>query len=229
MSAAPSLHLYHYWRSTSSWRVRWALALKGVIGVKLTPIDLVSGQSESPEHVARHPLGYVPLLEITSGAKSTLLTQSMAMVEWIDQTWPTPPLFEISQASSVEEARLARAHIQELVWTIAADTHPVQNLSVQLKHAPENADERTRWAAYWIELGLGAYQTLLMRGPFARRGRYSVGDSITAADLCLIPQLYNARRFGVELGKFAVLIEIEAACKEHSTFAGAAPEAHQPG
>lgn len=212
--------LYHYWRSSSSWRVRWALELKG-IKPNYVHIDLLSGESESPSHLARHPFGYVPVLELEADQGETgvwprRIIESVAMIEWLDEVFPAPSLYSGDAFD--------RAHIRALAEVINADTQPIQNVTVFEKHSSD-LQERQAWVRYFIERGLGVYQKLAQ----ARAGKFSVGDQITACDLFLIPQCYNALRFGINLAtEFPLLERIYANALATSACHATAPEQFKP-
>jgi len=208
------LKLYHYWRSSSSWRVRWALDHKG-IKTELKAVSLLDGESESPEHRARNPLGYVPALDTPHG----ILTQSSAIVAWLDEISSEPPLYG---ASTWERAR-----IRQLGAVIAEDTQPIQNLPVLHLHSSD-AKEQKKWAQHFIRQGLGAFETLAA----GTAGEFSVGDRLSWADLCLIPQLYNADRFGIPVGsqdsEFPLLTRIAQACERLPSYLSSHPSRHEP-
>lgn len=206
----PRLRLYHHWRSSASWRVRWALALKGV-PCDYTHVNIALGETETPEHLARNPLGYVPVLEIDG----VPLLESIAIIEWLEETQPEPRLLPGSA--------LERATIRQLAEIISADTHPLQNLSAQELHSPD-PEERKRWARHWIRNGLSAYETIARRSA----GIYSVGDSVTLADLCLVPQAYNAERYGIALSDFPTIERIHARATATEACRASAPERYQP-
>jgi maleylacetoacetate isomerase len=176
------LTLYHYWRSSCSWRVRWALAIKGV-SYDSVPVNILTGEHRTPEHLRRNPAGALPVLEM--GGQT--YAESLALIEWIDETWPEPALWPRDP--------LLRLHARQLALTIVSGTQPLQNPSL-LKYFQEDEAKRQEAARHWIARGLKTYETLLERGP---KGAFSCGDQITAADLCLIPQVYNAKRFEVPL------------------------------
>jgi maleylpyruvate isomerase len=209
------LTLYHYWRSSSSWRVRWAFAIKG-LEARLVPVNLLSEETETPEHRARHPLGFVPALEIeeSSGRKRTLC-ESLAIIEWCEELVPEPRL--------LPGDALDRARIRMLAEMINSDTHPIQNLSVQAYFSDDPA-ERKRWASHWITLGLTGYEQAVRE----TAGRFSFGDSLTLADLCLIPQCYNALRFEVPLGSFPTVERIWKNAHSAPGFEASRPEKFQP-
>lgn len=219
MSAPQSLwkfKLYHYWRSSSSWRVRWALAHKGV-SCEFVAVNLLEDESESPEHLQRNPLGYVPAFEaapIPSGSPLTLI-ESVAIIEFLEELFPEPPL--------LPRDSIQRAQVRQLVEVINADTQPLQNLSPQLLHS-DQPEERKKWAQHWIRHGLSAYETLATQ----TAGSFSVGNSLSIADLCLIPQMYNARRYEVSLDAFPTLLRIESNSLALPSYALAEPEHFNP-
>ena len=177
------LRLYHYWRSTSSWRVRWALAHKG-IACEYVAVNLLDDETDRSEHRARNPMGYVPVLE----ADGKLLTESVAMLEWIEELWPEPRL--------LPQDPWLKARVRALVETINAGTQPVQNLSV-LEKLSDDPAARKAWAQHWIRQGLASFEAL------ARdiSGKHCVGGSLTFADLALVPQCYNAGRQEIDVAR----------------------------
>ncbi|MEO0599880.1 MAG: maleylacetoacetate isomerase [Myxococcota bacterium] len=199
--------LYGYWRSSASWRVRIGLALKGV-DYDNVPVDLRAGAQRRAEHDARNPLQKVPVLEWTDDAGRHRLTQSMAILDWLEQHVPEPPLFPADP--------LRRARALELAEIINTAVQPLQNSSVLAAVERLGAD-RARWAREHIAHGLRAVQAI--SEPL--RGRFLVGDAITVADLFLVPQMYGARRFGVDLHAFAPLVDIDARLSEHPAFVAA--------
>jgi maleylacetoacetate isomerase len=185
-----NLTLYHYWRSSSSWRVRWALELKG-LKPNFVNIDLLTDESEREPHISRHPLGYVPVLYVDGRN----LIETVAIMEWLEENYPSPQLFPGDSWK--------RAHVRALVEVISSDTQPIQNPSV-LDYYSQDAAKRKDWAQYFIRRGLVAFQTLAT--PSA--GRHAAGDTVTAADLFLVPQCYNALRFGLDLADFPLIKRI---------------------
>ncbi|KAJ2786185.1 Glutathione S-transferase zeta-1 [Coemansia javaensis] len=188
MDSAPVL--YTYYRSSCSARVRIALNHKG-IDYEARPINLVSGEQLSAEYTAQNPSGLVPLLVIDGRE----ISQSVAILEYLEETRPAKPLLPADPAQ--------RAQVRTLVGVICCDIQPLQNLRV-LKTVPE--DQRPAYARAVIESGLAVFEKMLER----TAGRFCVGDEVTLADCCLIPQLYNARRFGVDIARFPRIQQIEA-------------------
>lgn len=191
----PRYRLFHYYRSSSSWRVRWALRLKGV-AYEAVAVDLLAGAQGSPEHRARNPLGMVPVLEVLPDG--VWLGQSVAIIEYLDEVHPDPPL--------LPGDALGRARVRQLVEVINADTQPLQNLSV-LRHASADPEGQRRWARHFIERGLSAYEALLRE-----EDRFSHGDALSMADLFLLPQCHNARRFGLTVTAWPRIARIESLC-----------------
>jgi maleylacetoacetate isomerase len=214
--------LYGYWRSSAAWRVRIALNLKGLAWASV-PVHLVrdGGEQRLPAFRRLNPQGLVPALEIDG----LVLTQSLAIIEYLDETRPAPALLPAGPA--------ARARVRSLAQLVASDIHPLNNLrALQFLHAPLGVDEagREAWYRHWVSDGLRALETRLAREP--ETGRYCHGDAPGLADCCLVPQLYNARRYGCDLDEFPVLLAIEAACRELDAFQQAAADAQadaQPG
>jgi maleylpyruvate isomerase len=201
---------YGYCRSTAAWRVRIALNLKGV-RAEYQACHLRRGEQRAPDYLALNPQGLVPTLQLD---EATRLTQSLAICEWLEETHPAPPL--------LPGDALARAKIRAFALTIACDVHPVQNLKVltRLRSFSLPEDEVTGWARWVIAEGLGACEALIPQAP----GPFCFGDAPTLADICLVPQLYNARRFGADLSALPRLLEAEAAAAALPAFADAAPE-----
>lgn len=203
------MRLFGYFRSTASYRVRIALNLKG-LPHDMAFVQLRAGEQRSPDFLARNPQGLVPALEIDGGA---VLTQSLAICEYLDEVHPEPAILP---ADPVE-----RAHVRSFAQAIACDVHPIQNLRVldRLRGLGLDEEQVTGWARTVIEDGLDACDRLIA----GEAGRFCFGDSVTLADICLVPQLVNARRFGVDL-RWPRLLAIEAACLALPAFARATPE-----
>jgi maleylpyruvate isomerase len=204
------MKLHGYFRSSASYRVRIALNLKGLSAQHL-PHHLRKGEQRAPDYLCLNPQGFVPTLEDDSGA---ILIQSLAIIEWLDETHPEPPLLPTDP--------FARARVRAVAQVLACDTHPVQNLKVlaRLRELGLPEDKVTGWAASVNRDGLAACETLVANEP----GPFCFGATPTLADLCLVPQLGNARRFGVDLAAFPRLLQAESAAKAMQAFADAAPE-----
>jgi len=204
------MKLHGYFRSSASYRVRIALNLKGLTTEHL-PHHLRKGEQCAPAYLAINPQGLVPTLEDDAG---TVLTQSLAIIEWLDETRPSPPL--------LPKEPLRRAKVRAFAMALACDTHPVQNLKVlaRLRQLGLPEEKVTEWAAWANREGLSACETLIANEP----GPFCFGATPTIADLCLVPQLANARRFGVDVLAYPPLLRAEAAAKETKAFADAAPD-----
>jgi maleylpyruvate isomerase len=204
------MKLHGYFRSSASYRVRIALNLKGLSAEHLSH-HLRKGEQRAPDYLAINPQGLVPTLQGEGGAA---LTQSLAIIEWLDETHPEPPL--------LPKEPLRRALVRAFAQALACDTHPIQNLKIlaRLRELGLPEDKVTDWAAWANREGLAACEKLIAR----EAGPFCFGDAPTIADLCLVPQLANARRFGVDVTAFPRLLEAEAAAKKLKAFADAAPE-----
>jgi len=203
--------LYGYWRSSAAYRVRLALAFKG-LDYASKAIDLRSGAQSGVGFTMLNPQGLVPyLIDGDIG-----LNQSLAIIEYLDETYPDPPLLPGNAT--------ARARIRAAALTIACDIHPLNNLRVlnylkaQLAMPPESVD---LWAEHWIAIGFAA----LEESAAASTGRYLFGDSVTLADLCLMPQMYNARRIRTDLTAFPLLVAIDKKLNALPALRLASPEA----
>jgi len=204
------MKLHGYFRSSASYRVRIALNLKGLSADHL-PHHLRRGEQRDPAYLAINPQGLVPTLQDDAGAS---ITQSLAIIEWLEETHPEPAL--------LPKEPLRRARIRAFALALACDTHPVQNLKVlaRLRELGSSDEQVTAWAAWANREGLAACEALIADEP----GPFCFGATPTMADLCLVPQLANARRFGVDVTAYPRLLEAEAAAKANKAFADAAPE-----
>lgn len=208
------MKLYTYFRSSAAFRVRIALNLKGV-AYEMEPVHLIKdgGHNRRPEFRAINPQMRIPTL-ITSGGET--LIQSLAIIEYLDETHPQPPL--------LPKDPIERAKVRALADLIACDIHPLNNTSPlrYLKNAlgqPQSAIDA--WYHHWVLEGFEALEALIDPSP------YLCGNAVTLADICLVPQVYNARRLKVPLDKFPKIVAVDAACMTLSAFDRARPE-NQP-
>ena len=211
------LRLYTYFRSSAAYRVRIALNLKG-LAYEAVPVHILrdGGQQNQPAYRALSPLGTVPALE----TEGEVITQSLAIIEYLDETHQLPPLLPASVAD--------RARVRALAQTIACDIHPVNNLRVLQylgKHFAATQEQKDAWYRHWVGEGLRAVEQLLVGD--SRTGAFCHGDAPTLADCCLVPQVFNARRFDCPLDAMPTIRRIVAACEALPAFRNAAP-AMQP-
>lgn len=202
--------LHGYWRSSASYRVRLGLNLKGV-DYRQTPHDLRRGAQHDPAYRMIAPQGLVPALEVDGDT----LTQSLAILEWLEERHPQPPLLPDTMA--------ARAIVRGMMSLIACDIHPLNNLRVlQSLRVDLGASEDSvqTWIARWIGQGFASLETLVRRYGHG----FCFGDTPSLADCCLIPQIYNARRFAIDLANYPALLEIDARCADLEPFARAMPD-----
>lgn len=207
--------LYGYWRSSAAYRVRIALNLKG-IEYEQAPVHLArdGGEQHRPAYRALNPQGLVPALV----DDDLIITQSLAILEYLEEKVPAPALLPADAAG--------RARVRSLALLVGCDIHPLQNLRVlNYITGPLGAAEsqRAEWARHWISEGLRAFEERLVRD--AETGRFCHGDEPGLADLCLVPQLYNAVRWDCDLAPLPSILRIRDACLELEPFRAAAPEA----
>lgn len=211
------MKLYTYFRSSAAYRVRIALNLKG-LAWDAVPVHLVrdGGEQRHPAYLELNPVGLVPTLD----DDGQLLTQSLAIIEYLDETHPEPGLLPADPAD--------RARVRAIAQTIACDIHPINNLRVlqYLKREFGISDaQRDAWYRHWVEVGLAGVEQLLARDK--RTGTFCHGDAPTLADCCLVPQVFNARRFGCDLSAMPTVRRIAERCATLEAFRQAAPE-NQP-
>lgn len=206
--------LHGYWRSSAVYRVRIALALKG-LDYDQVGHDLRRGEQQDPAYKAIAPAGLVPAIEYGGEA----FVQSLAILEWLEDRWPNPPLLPAGSEQ--------RAIVRAMAATIAADIHPLNNLRI-LKYLKSELDrsqeEIDRWVAHWIQEGFSALEVLIGR----HGGTFAFGDSPTMADCLLVPQVYNAERFNVDLSAFPRILAVVANARALPAFVAAHPD-RQPG
>lgn len=208
------MKLYTFFRSSASYRVRIALNLKG-LSYEQAPIHLRKGGGEqfSAAYKALNPQALVPTLE----DNGKVLTQSLAIIEYLEEKHPKPALLPGDPAD--------KAIVRGMALIIACEVHPIQNLRVlnHVKSSYNQTDEQVnRWAQHWIDLGLSALEQSIVAQ--SKGGKFCFGDTPTLADICLVPQLGNARRYGCDLSQYPTILSIEKNCMALSAFANAAPE-----
>ncbi len=207
------MKFYTYWRSTAAYRVRIALNLKGIEAEHIS-VHLVKdgGQQHAPEYVAKNPSHLVPALELDDG---TVLTQSLAIIDYLEALEHVPTLYPHDPLERSQ--MLAAAHL------IAMDIHPVNNLRV-VSHLDQefgaDAEAKKDWMCHWMAQGFAALEKMVRMDT-----KYAFGDTPSLADICLVAQYYNARRWGLDLSIYPRLTEIEQTCLALPAFADAAPEA----
>lgn len=204
--------LYDYYRSSAAYRVRIGLNLKGV-AYDSVDVSLLNGDQRSPEHLARNPQGFVPVLDVGEG----VLTQSLAILDYLDAKHPEPRF--------VPAGPLARSRTLAMALTVACDIHPLNNLRV-LKYLGRELgveeEARNDWYRHWVVQGFDALEAMAGDGP------HLGGDAPDMADICLVPQMYNARRFEVDLTPYPKLVAADAAAQEIEAFAAAHPDRVKP-
>ncbi|AVA25926.1 maleylacetoacetate isomerase [Rhizobium sp. NXC24] len=205
--------LYDYWRSSASYRVRIALNMLG-IDYKTVSINLLEGEQRSADYLALNPQGFVPTLVIDGRT----LTQSLAIIEYLAELRPECGLMPQDIAD--------RQHVRALAYAIAMDIHPICNTHVvaHVMTITDKADARDEWMKHFIASGLGKLEAMLGES----KGEFSFGDQPTMADLCLVPQVYNARRWGVDMTDFKRIVDIDGKCTKLPAFQAAHPDRVRP-
>lgn len=209
------MKLYNAWRSSASFRVRIALNLKG-LPFEYVPVHLVKGEQFGAAFSALNPSQLVPVLEHDGHA----LTQSLAIIEYLEEKYPQPPL--------LPHDPLERAFVRSVALAIACDIHPLNNLRVLrylVKTLGASEDAKNAWYRHWVEQGLAQLEAQLVAE--GRTGRYACGDAVTIADVCIVPQIFNAQRFDCRLDHVPTVMRIFDACMKLPAFVDAQP-ARQP-
>jgi maleylacetoacetate isomerase len=205
--------LHDYYRSSAAYRVRIALNLKGV-DYERRPVNLLDSEQKAPSYRALNPQGLVPMLEIDDHR----LTQSLAICDYLDARFPKPPFVPKEPAD--------RAHVVALALAVACDIHPLNNLRV-LKYLSgplhQEQEERDAWYAHWVAEGFDALEAMAK----PRAGSFLFGNSPTLADICLVPQMYNARRFNVPVDDYPTLVRADGSAADLPAFAAAHPDHQQ--
>lgn len=205
------MKLYNYFRSSASFRVRIALGLKG-LAYDYVPVHIAKGEHKAAAYQAVSPAMLVPTLQLDAG---DLLSQSMAIIEYLDEAHPQPPLLPADA--------LGRAHVRALSQLIACEIHPINNLRV-LKYLTAqlkvSEDDKNAWYRHWVRSGLEAFEGQLAALP---QGRYCFGDTPTLADCCLVPQIFNGKRFNVNFDGLPRTMAAFEACMALDAFANAQP------
>lgn len=207
-----TITLYDYWRSSAAYRVRIALNLKG-LAYDSVPVNLLKSEQKSDAYRTQNPSGLVPLLVTDKGR----FGQSMAIIEYLNDTHPTPPLLPADPE--------ARAQARAMAQLVACELHPVNNLRIRnyLQSTLQLTDaQRSQWMQHWLHEGLCALEIMVKQA--GSTGRFSIGTEPSLADICLIPQLYTTRRFLPDLSRYPTLTAIDAHCTRLPAFATAAPE-----
>lgn len=205
--------LYSAWRATAPYRVRIGLALKGV-AYDYAPVDLVAGQQREPAYRSVNPQGLTPALDLGDG---TVLAQSLAILEWLEETRPDPAL--------LPKSPLDRAIVRRMALIVACDIHPLNNTRVGRKLNKMGVEQAaiTEWIHQWIREGFDALEPLVVR----HGGRFAFGDTPTLADCCLIPQVYSANRFEADISDYPAIRGVAERAAEHPAFQAAHPN-NQP-
>jgi maleylpyruvate isomerase len=204
------VRLYSYWRSSASWRVRTALALKG-IEYDYIAVNILENRQQEDDYKSLNPMAQVPTLEIEHKSEMVRLTQSMAIIGFLESVVPEPSLHPSDP--------ILRARAMEIAEIINSGTQPLQNLGL-LRALKKLGGDPDAWARERIAIGLGAVETKLS---WTAR-KYAASDDITIADVFIVPQMFNARRFNVDLAPFPLLQEVEARAAEHPAFQKARPD-----
>jgi len=204
------MRLYGFWRSTATWRVRIALGYKGV-EFEYVPVHLRRGGGEqhTPAFRRKNPMGHVPVLECDDEGHGLRLAESMAILEYLEERYPDPPLLPAD--------RRLRARARQLALLVVSAIQPLQNTRVQLYVKEQLRADEDAWTRHWVTSGLTALDALTNE----TAGEFSVGNTLSVADVCLVPQLAFARRFRIDLGPYPTLLRVEEACAPLPAFVAA--------
>ena len=208
-----TLTLHSYWRSSCSWRVRIALRLKQ-LPFTYSAVNLATEEQFSAAHRARNPMTTVPLLEVHEGGATLRLAQSMAILEWLEERHPSPPLLPRDPAG--------RARVRAIAEDVNSSIQPYQNSSTMkwLRDRHPGAGDDVAFTSHFLTRTMTGLEEVVRDGA----GRFCHGDDVTLADLFVVPQLYGARRFGVDVSRFPTLLRVEAACATLPAFVEAEPD-----
>ena len=207
------LVLHDYYRSSAAYRVRIALNLKRV-DYRSAPVNLLMSDQQKADYRAINPQGFVPTLD----ADGRLITQSLAIIGWLEATFPEPPLLPADPFDA--------AHVRSMALVIACDIHPLNNLRVLKRLSAMEIEQEGRddWYRHWVMEGFSALERLAARSA----GKFLFGDSPSLADVCLVPQMFNARRFNVDLDAFPILVAADSEASQLEAFAAAHPDRVAP-
>ncbi len=204
------MRLHGFWRSTATWRARIALAYKGV-AFEYVPVNLLrdGGEQHSAAFRAKNPMRHVPVLEIETDGRTHHIAESLAILEYLEERWPSPALLPVDA--------LARARARQLALVVVSGIQPLQNTKVQQWIDKQlHADSRA-WIHHWVTRGLDALEELAQE----TAGSFAVGEALSFADVCLVPELHFARRFGVDMDRYPTLVGIEGRCVTLPAFVAA--------
>ncbi|KSB89468.1 maleylacetoacetate isomerase [Caulobacter vibrioides] len=205
--------LFGYWRAAAPYRVRIGLNLKG-LAYDQAPVNLLKGEQRQGAYLDLNPQGLTPALAVSGdGGDGVVLTQSLAILEWLDETYPQPALLPTDP--------LGRARVRAMAQVVACDIHPLNNVRVTGELAARGQDEAARraWMARWLAEGFTALEAAIV----AHGGTYAYGDAPTLADICIVPQVYGARRFDIDLSPYPTLVAAADRAADHPAFAAAHP------
>lgn len=205
------MKLHGFWRSSATWRVRIALHLKG-LDYEYVPVHLARGEQHADEFAQLNPMKHVPVLTLTHAGQTRRVTESLAIIELLEELYPAPAL--------LPSEPFARARARQLALHVVSGIQPLVNTKVRTHVVSQLGVDGDDWVRHWLQGGLAALEALLRESA----GRYALGDTLTLADVCLVPQLYMARRVGLSLDAYPTVLAVEAECAKLPAFQRAAPE-----